>query len=526
MSEQQVDLNILSRSPGGGGGGGTSSAIPRPASRWRTRVMLPAGVLASFAGVLIYAARDTLLPATEVRVAPVVSKSVAGGSGSVSFQAAGWIEADPYSVYVSALTDGVVKDVPVLEGQRVEAGAIVATLIDDEAKLALSKAEAELHQRKAEVLTAESMLAAAQQNWDYPIERDRAIVVAESMLSQSKAELARQEAQIEIDQARADELRDQLKRYEELSSVKAVADAQRIQTGLQLKTQEATIKFSQKNLAVLTAKVQQQDAELHAARENLRLRVTEKRELDAAKAAVEQAHAAVDMALAARDEAQLRLKRMEIRAPSAGVVMERLTEPGAKLMLSGNEMNSARVLKLYDPNKLQVRVDVPLAEAAHVGVGQDALIVSEVLRDTTFKGKVTRILHEADIQKNTLQVKVAIEQPTPELKPEMLARVQFVATAQNSTEKPRERLFVPENALQRDGNSKMQVWIVDKGRHVATQRSVTTGTAKIDGWIEVTEGVQPGDAVITGDTSRLRDGERVRAVGEADSERGGNHGSH
>ena len=524
MSEQQANLNILSRSPAGMPA--TASSVPRPPSRWRTRVLFPAGVLASFAGILAYVARDALLPAVDVRVVPIVSKSAAGGSGSVSFQAAGWIEADPYSVYVSALADGVVSEVPVLEGQRVAAGDVVARMIDDDAKLALQRAEADVQARKAEVISAEAALQAAQQNWDYPIERERAISVAESMLAQSKADVERQQAQVSIDEARAAELRDQLKRYEELSEAKAVADAQRIQTGLQLKTQEATIAFSRKNTAVLAAKVQQQEAEVHAAKENLRLRVVEKKELDSAKAAVDQARAALEMAQAARDESQLRLKRMEIRTATAGVVMERLTEPGAKLMLSGNEMNSARVIKLYDPSKLQVRVDVPLAEAARVGVGQDAMIVSEVLRDTTFNGKVTRILHQADIQKNTLQVKVAIDKPTPELKPEMLARVQFMATSTAASVAPRERLFAPESVIHADGSSKARVWIVDKGRHCAASRQVTVGTARMEGWIEMLDGVQPGDALIAGDTARLQEGTRVRVVEEMDTAPGGNHGAH
>ena len=34
---------------------------------------------------------------------------------------------------------------------------------------------------------------------------------------------------------------------------------------------------------------------------------------------------------------------------------------------------------------------------------------------------------QADIQKNTLQVKVAIDHPPPQIKPEMLARVTFLA---------------------------------------------------------------------------------------------------
>jgi multidrug resistance efflux pump len=102
---------------------------------------------------------------------------------------------------------------------------------------------------------------------------------------------------------------------------------------------------------------------------------------------------------------------MEIRSPIDGMVMSRLTEPGSKVVVISDNPGSARVLSVYDPRKLQVRVDVPLAETGKVGVGQQADIVVDVLPDRNFSGTVTRVLHEANIQKNTLEVKVAIENP-------------------------------------------------------------------------------------------------------------------
>jgi hypothetical protein len=98
-------------------------------------------------------------------------------------------------------------------------------------------------------------------------------------------------------------------------------------------------------------------------------------------------------------------------------------------MAAMDDPHSNHVVHLYDPAHLQVRVDVPLAEASRVGIGHKARIVVEVLPDRVFQGEVTRIVNEADLQKNTLQVKVRILDPVPELKPEMLARAQFLAPA-------------------------------------------------------------------------------------------------
>ena len=49
--------------------------------------------------------------------------------------------------------------------------------------------------------------------------------------------------------------------------------------------------------------------------------------------------------------------------------------------------------------------------AARVEVGQAAEVVVDLLPDQTFRGEVTRFLHKADIQKNTVEAKVRISHP-------------------------------------------------------------------------------------------------------------------
>ena len=71
--------------------------------------------------------------------------------------------------------------------------------------------------------------------------------------------------------------------------------------------------------------------------------------------------------------------------------MARLVEPGSKVMLNMDHPRSAQVVRLYDPNRLQVRVDIPLVDAAKVGVGKPAEVIVEVLPDKADDGmKVTR----------------------------------------------------------------------------------------------------------------------------------------
>jgi HlyD family secretion protein len=510
---------------------GRASAVPTPKFPWMTRVVIPGLILVTLLALLGYAMQDAILPARAVKVVPVVVKTgVAGstdrsGAPTATVQAPGWVEADPYPIAVSALADGIVKEMLALEGQSVKAGDVVARLVDDDAKLALARAEADAADKQARA-------EAAQRTWDHPVDRVRAVAVADATVAESKAALEKLNAEVAVESARLVSLKLEAERLAESYKTRATSEIESVRAQQQYEAQKAVLDSTRASRPVLEAQLAQREAESVAAKENLRLRIDEARMLAEAKAQLA-------LSIAARDEARLRLSRMEVRSPADGIVMQRLAEPGAKFMVGMDDPRSAQAVRLYDPKRLQVRVDVPLADAAKVGVGQSATVVVGVLPDRSFNGRVSRIVNEADIQKNTLQVKVAIADPSPELKPEMLARVRFeIGGAQagrdGATTQPTaaragaQVVFAPIDLIHRTGDTAM-AWVVDPRRGVATHRTIQLGNVQQDGWVAVTTGLMPGDQLIA-DNDGLRDGQRIRVVGEAtlntNTSKGGSHGSH
>ncbi len=502
------DLRVLTRGRAGAGGNGGAEppargrTIPPPKFNWRTRLGLPIGLLAATALLLSYTARDALRPATPVRVVPVVVKTPTESASASAVQAPGWVEADPVPIGVPALTDGVVKEVLVLEGQPVKAGDVVVRLVDDDAKLELARAEAELADKQA-------ALAAAQRQWDNPVERTRALQAGDAMVAQARAELARNDAETAAEEARTDEAAAKLKRVKQAFEHNAASELEFIEADLQHKAQQKRLEVARQSKHVLAAQLQQREADLQAARRNLELRIEETQALASAKAAVA-------LAAARRDEAKLKLDRTEVRSPADGIVMNRFAEPGSKLVMAMDDVHSSHAVRLYQPERLQVRVDVPLADAAKVGVGQAAKVVVGVLPDKTFDGKVTRVVNEADVQKNTLQVKVAITNPTSELKPEMLARVRFLAPVGTGAESGRtaQLVFAPENLIERNESGGAMVCLADTGKNVSVHREIKLGETRQDGWISVTSGLNPGDLIIA-EPSKLPAGTKIRVVEEA-----------
>ncbi len=489
----------------------TTGAVPPPRRRWFGRVVLPTGILLVTAALLAYASRESWWPATTVSVvrvavrdAPADASSVlqtsdaAGASAAtVSVQAPGWVEPDPFPVYVSALADGVVEDVLVLEGAHVKADQVVARLIDDDARLAVTRAEAELQRRQAE-------LKAAETDWQNPVALKRAVAVSAAMVTEAVAARAQLDADIEQQQAKLKELESAYDRVVELSP-NAASELEVEQARFRVAAQQALLRSTEKQRPVLDARTDRYRAESAAAKRDLELRVVHRRALDEARAAVRDAQTALA-------EAKLRLERMAIKSPIAGVVMRLLAVPGAKVMLAMDSSHSAHIVHLYDPSKLQVRVDVPLSDAAKVGVGQRTQVVVDVLPDQSFNGRVTRFVHEADISKNTVQVKVAIDEPSPLLKPDMLARVKFLAqteggVASTGPASATTRVYIPDDVIREDGNEQA-VWVVLPNRTVE-RRAVETGGRRGDGWVEVTSGLRAGDTVVADRSVTLTQHQKV-----------------
>ncbi|MCH2138917.1 MAG: efflux RND transporter periplasmic adaptor subunit [Phycisphaerales bacterium] len=429
-----------------------TSSIPQPRRRWLLRIGVPLLLLAAIAGILLAAAWRTIVPAPHVQVAAALLRDVETDVADTSsddlivIQAPGWVEAEPFSVYAGALAQGVVEDVLVLEGDHVIKGQPVAKLVDDDARINLQEQEALLRG-------------------------------AEASLRDSYAAADVQAAMIESARAATDALIDEYERKETLVDSGAVAAGQVARLKLRIDAAKADI------------------------------RKLEAQQL-AAQAAVDLAQSAVATAQARRDMATLTLDRMTIVSPIDGIVIERLTSPGSVLRF-GNGEHASHVVHLYDPTRLQVRADIPLADVAMVGAGQRAEIAVDLLPDHVFSGEVLRFVHRADLQKNTVEAKVRIDEPSPLLKPDMLARVRILpAPASGDSERVLvSRVFVPEASLI-DG----QVWIVDApqdGLGTATRRSVATGSTTHEGWVELLDGVNPGEIVVL-DPSTVSEGQRVR----------------
>jgi multidrug efflux pump subunit AcrA (membrane-fusion protein) len=219
---------------------------------------------------------------------------------------------------------------------------------------------------------------------------------------------------------------------------------------------------------------------------------------------VEKARAALARTEANRDLARSHLSYATVTSPAAGVVLSRFVTAGTFVTAS-----DPRIVSLYDPEDLQVRVDVRQENATRITIGQRALISTEAEPGKTYEGIVIRVEPLADLKKNTVQAKIRIESPGPALRPEMICRVRFLEAEEERSE-PGERpaLTVPATAVTTDGGGS-SLFLVRSGR--AARVTVRLGEAA-GGRVTITAGIAPGDRVITAPPAGLSDGDRVSEV--------------
>ncbi len=500
-------------------------AVERPSSRapisarkriWLTRWVAPLSIVVAFAGIVTWTARDQWLPAKPVTVIPVIL-ATAGvrEEGTPLFNAAGWIEPRPTAVICSALVEGVVEELLVIEGQEVDIREPVAKMVDAEARLGLREAESTLQLREAERDVAQATVVAARKNVEQPVHLEAALAEAEASLATLETEIQNLPFVAKSAEARLNLAR------QDLQGKKAVEEA--IAGRL---IQKAQSEFDA--AAALLAELQQRGPNLVRQKEawqrkctalqtKLKLKTDEIRALDEATARLAAAESQINLSRLSVETAKLKLERMVIRSPIKGRVLALNAQPGRRLMgiNIASERDASTVVTLYDPKRLQVRADVRLENVAQVQVGQPVQVTTAASKEP-FAGHVLAMTSQADVQKNTLQVKVSIDNPLLVIRPEMLAEVTFIAPPrlQNTSKAEKEalRILVPKELVEK-GESHSLIWIVDASGGTAKRQAIQLGRGGTDQLVEVTEGLSALDKLIVNGREGLTDGERIRVAG-------------
>jgi HlyD family secretion protein len=383
----------------------------------------------------------------EVEVASAESREVFRSFVTAS----GEILAERYADVGSSVMGRVV-ELPVSEGQEVQAGDLLARIDPVQARSEVEAAEALIRALEAEAQSASEQIASSLAELE----------LAAAQAREAVAHLERLEALFEQSLIPASEL----------DTARAAAESR----NAQVNAARAAVARSE------------------GAREAAQRRVSQSR----AQAA----------------QAQDLLQKTSIESPISGVVSSLQVRQGEMVVIGIQNQPGTVLMTVSDLSELNAEVQVAEADVLRVAVGQEATVTLEALPDSSFRGRVTEVgasalpQLDAGAAAREFRVEIRLLEPAAGMRPGLTCDAEILVGEQ------RDVVVVPLQSVvirvQEDGGEVRGVFTVSEGR----TRFTPVETGIIGGLDIEVRGIPDQTEVVSGPYQVLReleDGAQVRA---------------
>jgi len=301
--------------------------------------------------------------------------------------------------------------------------------------------------------------------------------------NQAQAGVAQAQAELARSQATLSQLRSQ-----KLAAQAALRLAQVSQTrSAQLQAEGAV---SQSNLDAANATLDQAKEQVAQADAGIQQ----------AQAAIAQSQAAINQAKSGVTTASVNESYGTVVAPFDGIVIEKMAYLGETT--NPYSMNGTALLKIENPDRLQLEISVPEENLRFVRVGQPVKVQVDAANQT-LNGSIQQIVPTADANSRSFLVKIPLNN-AGRLISGMFGRIALPVGGKQET------ILIPSNALVQRGQLQ-GVYVVNtnsSNQATAVLRWVKTGQQR-DGQVEIVSGLMTGDRIITSNIGQLSDGQPI-----------------
>jgi HlyD family secretion protein len=395
------------------------------------------------------------------------------------------------SVNISPKNPGILKQLYVEQGDRVQTGKILARMDSADIQARIQQFSANLAQSQAQL--AEAQAGSRPQEIDQSKAR---LSQAQAQLDQAKAgnrpqEIAQAQALVDAAQAKANYSSKKVKRYQYLYQQGAVQKQELDQFISEDKSAIANLLEAQKRLSLQQAgsrseEMAQRKAVVEEAKAQLQLMENGTR-----PEIINQRQAAMASAQAQLKAEQVNLEDTIIRAPFAGIVTQKYANIGAFVTPTTSASSSASATSssiVAVARGLEVLAQVPEADIGRIKQGQSVEIVADAYPDQVFKGRVRLISPEAVVEQGvtSFQIRVALDTGADQLRSGLNVDLTFLGDRLSNA------LVLPTVAIVTE-KGQTGVLIPD-AKNKAQFREVTIGS-QIKDQTQILEGVKVGDRV-------------------------------
>lgn len=361
-----------------------------------------------------------------------------------------------------------ITDVKVEEGDRVKKGQVLAVI-----NSALLRAQ--LDEAKARLASAEASLKKAIQP-----NRVEQILALRASLAQSEADITQQEALRRQAQVKLANAQLNAKRYADLATMGATS-------AQEAESRELAMQTASDELATAEAKI----------RASKSLTEQNKHKLQEAEHGGRVEDVQISRATIAQTKAQIanlieQINQTIIRSPDDGIVAKRAAHLG-EISSTGSPMFS-----LIRLNKLQLRAQVPDIDLNKISIGKKVAISIKEDDPSTVTGTVDLISPQVDTASRIGDVRINLP-PNSKLKPGMFVRGEIDLGRHVALTVP------PQAVVKRNG----EAFVFKLNGKFADSQPVKVGS-ETDNYVEILQGLKPGETVIAAGARFLSDHDIVR----------------
>lgn len=467
-----------------------------------------------------------------VTVAPVEAKKI-----SRILAATGTVAAREMLPVLPQINGLRIEQVLVDEGDKVEAGQVMAILDNAVLQTQIEQAKAQVEASRSSVKHQTAALAQAQGN----LKQARAsLAEAEAAVSQAlaakaeteaavlQAKAAEAEAQAFYQQAEAslrkaktnqEQAEREWQRYQKLAQEGAISELEaelyrtRAETAREevrlatanISSAEARIKSARSNISSAEARLQSAkanvssaEARLQSAKANVSNALAQ---IEIAKANASGAEAEVRSSKARVEQQQTQLEQTVVRAPKSGIVAERMARVGD---VTGGQ----RLFSIIRDGQLELQAEIPETQLSQVRIGASVQVTSDADARIQLQGNVREIAPLVNREKRQAIVKIDLPK-NDLLKPGMFLRAAIITDSV-------EGLAVPYKAVLSEGERKI-VYVLEAEDKVKAQPvevgEIIEGSGDLNNAkVEIKSGLKVGERVVVAGATYLKDGDRVKVV--------------
>lgn len=396
------------------------------------------------------------------------------------------------SVNLSPKNSGVLAQLLVEQGDKVEQGQIIARMDDSNLQAQLSKARANLAQVRAQLAEARAGT------------RPEEIAQSRARLNQSRAqlnqartgnrpeEIAQAQAQVEAARARVNLTSSRVQRNRNLASSGAISQDTLDEVIADDRSAKANLLEAQRRLIDIKNGSRTEEIDQKRAAVAEQEQALQQLQNGSRPEQIDQFEASVAAAQSELKAVQVQLDDTIIRAPFSGIVTQKYATVGAFVTPTTSASNTASATSssiVAVSRGLEVLAQIPEVDIGQVKQGRIVEIVADAYPNQVFKGKVRLISPEAVVEQNvtSFQVRIILTTGQEQLKSGMNVDLTIVGAV------VQDALVVPTAAIVTDKKGQTGVLIPDDKKQ-AKFSPVEIGSA-IKDKTQIVSGVKTGDRI-------------------------------